>query len=183
VNKEGRVRGKPFGKRFDPKPMKGQGEMLSHMLMVVFILLIVVIAVFFVFGFGIGQVKTEQSIDRVRDIMFEANHIMQTPLLAKDDGVLEDTKLANFVSEQGCDDIKQIISEDDVCIEVEEVLLSGENVQCFDSFDPKCNSWKMCEADCLDMDKSIIIESPVNIYKTFERQTILGLVRIKVPVE
>jgi len=165
--------------------LKGQGGMLEHILLATFILIIVIVSVFFIFGFEFGRQRTEQSVDQLREEIFLTNYLMISPLLAKEDRVLDDTKLINFVSESGCNDIRNALDREKICVEIEKVLLPGERVQpCFEDYRPECNSWQICEETCLELkDKSMIIESPINIFKKLENTYQLGLIRVRLPLE
>ncbi len=167
------------------KMKKGQGAMLDDILMAVFILIIIVMAVFFVFGLQLGSSKTEQTIERVKETIFTTDYFMQSPLLSKEPRVLDDSKLANFISDKGCEDLKKIIGKQKMCIQVEKILLSGEKeYQCIEGQFSECTKWEMCSNDCVDLEgKSTIIESPVNIHRATKNKNELGLIRVKLPVE
>ena len=166
--------------------MKAQGGMLEDILMAVFILLIIVIAVFFVFSFEFGGAKSQQSGDKLRDTIFTADFLMQSPLIAKEDRVLDDLKISNFVSDKGCEDIKKILDKKKICIQIEKILVTGEkDLQCIEGrFDKKCTKWEICETDCLELEKdSRLVETPVNIHRTIQNKNELGLMRIKLPLD
>ena len=166
--------------------MKAQGGMLEDILMAVFILLIIVIAVFFVFGFSFGNSKTQDSAEKLKNTILTADFLMQSPLLIKDDGIFEDTKISSFISDKGCEDIKKILNKEKICVQIEKILVTGEKgLQCVDgSFDKKCTKWEICETDCLELEKdSRKIESPINIHRTIQNKNELGLMTVKLPLD
>ena len=162
------------------RKMKGDWGMFEQILVALFILIIIILAVFFLFGVEFNRSRGESSLDKQKEVIFSSKLLLQSNIFTKEDNVLDDSKLDSFLDSQGCKDFQKLIGQKDVCLEIKRAkLFSGEDeIDCQSLEDTECNRWVLCERVCLEQGNFISARSPVNIYRTLEGETQLGILTL-----
>lgn len=120
---------------------KGQTELFEYVIATFFIVLILIVVIFMLSSYQAGQLELEQQ--RIKDLrtMAMLKRVLSSPMLARDDSVLDDTKLIAALG---------------MCKEMEEYfgkkwyavvrILDGKDVmRCEEGeYSTECNYWIFC---------------------------------------
>jgi len=122
---------------------KGQTEMFEYVIATFFIVLIIIFVMFMLASYQNDQLKLEA--DKFKDQRTEQllKRVLSSPLLAKEDSVLDDGKLIAALSL--CDDMKDFFGEKWYAV-IAVLDSSGKTVRCKeDEYSTDCNTWVLCE--------------------------------------
>jgi hypothetical protein len=144
---------------------KGQTELFEYIIATFFIVLILIVVIFMLSSYQAGQLELEQQ--RVRDLRTVAllKRILSSPLLAKDDSVLDDTKLIAALGM--CREMEEyfgkkwyalvMIMDDDWKRGTFNYCKEGE-------YSKECNVWVLCREN-IDPEKKSGYTVPVNVVR------------------
>jgi hypothetical protein len=136
---------------------KGQMGIMEYIMLTFMIMVVIVMLIFFLSGWQVSQAQIESSKARTAQVLSLTKSVLNSPLFARDDSMLDDVKLTALLGK--CQELKEVFPGD-WFIEVEgygtvqTLCQSG-------SYDPGCNYWQFCKRE----GRFDAYTLPVNIYR------------------
>jgi len=127
--------------------IKGQTEMFEYVIAAFFIVLIIIFVMFMLGSYQMSQLELEKQKFSEQKAEQLLKRVVSSPLVAKEDGVLDDSKLIAALGL--CDDMEQFFGKNWYAVII--ILdSSGKTVRCQQGeYSTDCNYWVIC-ADNLE---------------------------------
>lgn len=166
--------------------IKGQAGMIEYLLMTVFTMVIILVMVFFLFGFEAGRTADSESMDSKNRVLLAVNTLTQSDIINKEDLMFDDSKLAGFLDQAGCEELTKTMSQE-ACINIELIKIASEEPKdCAGNYGGECNRWTLCKDVCAKLKsggRQRGLSLPVNVYRKLDNKVELAVVKVQAPIK
>ncbi|HJW96723.1 MAG TPA: hypothetical protein VJ485_01000 [archaeon] len=160
-----------------PSSLKGQSEMMEHILMVVFIVAAILALILFLTWWNVQQLNMEASRNRQDRILDLAQHMMGDYLLVNENYMLDDAKLTSVNAVSGCEKLERLFGTD--WYARVRALDMEDEIPCTWNNYPDCNSWTICSYP--EERRNVLVQKfPANVYRKVSDKVALAVLEVGV---
>lgn len=143
--------------------MKGQANLMEHILLIFFIMVIIVAIILFMTSFQFSQISMEKAKTERDKALAIAKVLVNSQYFVKDDGVFDSGKLTAIKNMADCRELERIFGSN-WFLEVK-VLDKNEVIIPCSWTNQNCNYWLLSSCGN-EGKKNISYVIPVNVYRT-----------------